>query len=178
MQRLLPDVSGQQVLDLGCGKGRLSRLALERGATRVIAADLSLAMLVEPDPFGGPRLVAEVGASIPFRRGCFDTVVCALILGHVEQLDLAVGAIAETIRPGGYLVVSDFHPFATLRGWERTFVDSEQGATYAVTQHLHLFSDYVRCLGQHGLTVEAMEELEWEGWPVVFVLRARKSSRR
>ena len=175
LERLLPDVTGHCVLDLGCGKGRVSRLVLERGAARAIAADLSLAMLADPHACGGPKLVAAAGSPLPFRGASFDTVVCALVLGHVERLDTALAAIAETLRPGGCLVVSDFHPYATLRGWERTFVDAEQGEACAIVQHLHLFSDYVRDLGERGLRVEALEELEWQGSPVVFVLRARKS---
>ena len=174
LERLLPEVAGRRVLDLGCGKGRISRLVLRRGASRAVAADLSLAMLGESGAFDGPKLVASARSPLPFRSASFDLVVCALVLGHVEDLDRALAAVADLLEPGGHLVVSDFHPYATLRGWQRTFVDPERGETCAIAQHLHMFSDYVRDLGRHGLTVEALEEICWEGSPVVFVLRARK----
>lgn len=173
LERLLPDVAGRQVLDLGCGKGRVCRLVTERGASRAIAADLTPAMLT--GPFPGPRLVASASGPLPFRPASFDVVVCALVLGHVEDLDRALTAMAALLRPGGHLLLSDFHPYATLRGWQRTFVDRQGGETFAVAQHLHLFSDYVRILGRQGLTVEALEEPRWQGSPVVFVLRAQKS---
>lgn len=174
LQRLLPDVAGRRVLDLGGGKGRACRLALERGASRAITADLSPAMLVGPDAFPGPKLVASASGPLPFRPASFDVVVCALVLGHVEDLDRALAAMSAVLRPGGHLLLSDFHPYATLRGWQRTFVDPERGETCAIAQHLHLLSDYVRVLGYEGLTVEALEEPRWEGSPVAFVLRARK----
>ncbi len=177
LAKLLPDVTGRRVLDLGCGKGRISQLAMEQGAAQAIASDLSLAMLVDRECYEGPKLISTASKSLPFRRHSFDLVVGALVLGHVEHLDRALAAIGNALRPGGALVVSDFHPFATLRGWQRTFKDSESGETHTITQHLHLFSDYVRELGRQGLIIEAMEEVLWEGSPVLFCLRAHKSKR-
>ena len=147
LERLLPDVTGHRVLDLGCGKGRVGGLALERGASRVIAADLSLAMLGRA-AIGAPKLAATAGGPLPFRPATFDTVVCALVLGHVDDLALALRSMADVLRPEGYLVLSDFHPYATLRGWQRTFVDPTSGATRAIVQHLHMLSDYVTAFGR------------------------------
>lgn len=112
--------------------------------------------------------------ALPFRPASFDAVICALVLGHVRDLPPAVEAISGVIRPGGLLLISDFHPFATLRGWQRTFVDAESGETFAVEHHLHLFADYLAIFARVGLRLEALEEPCWEGFPVAFVLRARK----
>ena len=171
---LLPDVAGRRVLDLGAGKGRLCRRLLELGASRAVAADLTLAMLTATGAYCGPRLVANAGRPLPFRDSAFDLVACALVLGHVEDLDGALSALAAVLAPGGHLLISDFHPYATLRGWRRTFDDLERGETRAIAQHLHLFSEYLRALRREGLEIEAMEEPEWHGSPVVFALRARK----
>ncbi|MEM7354266.1 MAG: class I SAM-dependent methyltransferase [Acidobacteriota bacterium] len=176
LETLLPEVAGRRILDLGCGKGRVARLVRQRGG-RAVAADRVLAMLSACDAVPGPKLVATLGSPLPFPRASFDGVVCALALGHVEGLSSALAAMVEVLRPGGFLLLSDFHPYATLRGWERTFVDPT-GQTCAVGQNLHLLSDYVRQLGRLGLVVEALEEPLWRGSPVVFVLRARLSPSR
>ena len=139
-----------------------------------VAADLTLAMLTGPDAFNGPRLVAPAHGPLPFRASAFDLVVCALVLGHVENLDRALASAAAVLAPGGQLLISDFHPYATLRGWQRTFADPKRGTTRAIAQHLHLFSDYVTALRREGLHVEALEEPLWQGSPVVFVMRAKK----
>ncbi len=174
LEKLLPETHGRLVLDLGCGRGRVARVVSRGGATTV-AADLSLAMLADAKAFPGARLAARVGAPLPFRSGSFDLVVCALVLGHVKSLSTALSGIADVLHPDGHLLLSDFHPYATLRGWDRTFEDPESGEKYAIEQHLHLFSDYVRELGRCGLTVDALEEVSWQGSPVVFVLRARRT---
>lgn len=171
LERLLPDLDGRDVLDAGGGRGRVAELALARGARRAVTSDFSLAMLRGARP--RQRTAADVRA-LPFRRDAFDVVVCALVLGHVADLDCALEALAAVLRPGGRLLVSDFHPFATLRGWQRTFTDA-RGRSHAIEQHLHLFSDYVDAFGRLGLTLEALAEPRWQGSPVVFVMRARKS---
>ncbi len=177
LERLMPDVEGLRVLDLGGGKGRVCRQVLELGARRAVAADLTLAMLTGDDSFQGPKLVAPAAGPLPFPVGAFDLVVCALVLGHVESLEDALVSAAGALAPGGHLLISDFHPYATLRGWQRTFTDPGGGKTRAITQHLHLFSDYLHILRREGLEIEAMEEPLWQGSPVVFVLRARKIDR-
>ena len=49
---LLPDVSGCTVLDAGSGTGRYVRLLNDRGATRVVGVDSSMAMLRRADSCG------------------------------------------------------------------------------------------------------------------------------
>ncbi|HEX9737405.1 MAG TPA: class I SAM-dependent methyltransferase [Thermoanaerobaculia bacterium] len=170
LERLLPALDGRAVLDAGGGKGRVAALALARGASRAVAADFSLAMLAGAR--AGHRVAADVGA-LPFLPETFDVVVCALVLGHVADLDRALAALAAVLRPGGHLLISDFHPFATLRGWQRTFTDG-RGRTHAIEQHLHLFADYVGAFRRLGLALEELEEPCWGGSPVVFAMRARK----
>jgi malonyl-CoA O-methyltransferase len=176
LERLLPELRGQAVLDLGCGRGRIAALAVAAGAARVVAADLSLAMLAGIPPSDRPvRRLASALPALPFRPASFNTVVCALVLGHVADLGAALAAIVAVLRPGGSLVLSDFHPSATQRGWERTFVDPESGRSFAIEHHLHLLADYRAAFVDQGLRLEALEEPAWDGTPVAFVMRARKA---
>ncbi len=45
MLALMPDLRGRDVLDLACGTGRYSRIALQAGARRAVGVDFSLPML-------------------------------------------------------------------------------------------------------------------------------------
>ena len=174
---ILPDLRDRVVLDLGAGKGRVSRLALERGARATVGMDFSLPMVraAAAARTAAAHWLAGDAQRLPFRRHAFDVVVCALMLGHVQDLDAALTGIAEIVRPGGTLLISDFHPYATLRGWQRAFLDDASGQEYAIEQHVHLFERYVGCLRPLGFELEALREPLYEGFPLVFALRARKA---
>ncbi len=173
---LLPPVHGCTVLDLGCGTGRTTTTLLDRGATLVVGIDRSRPMLRRAVD-GGPRpahwLQADA-AAVPLADGVVDLVVCGLMLGHVEDLRRPIDEMARVLRPGGALVVSDFHPAATIRGWRRTVMDPVSGREHEFEQHAHLLSDYADAFARHGIAMEALREPSHEGQAVAFVLRARK----
>jgi 2-polyprenyl-3-methyl-5-hydroxy-6-metoxy-1,4-benzoquinol methylase len=79
--RLLPELDGRDVVDLGCGFGAFARWAAERGA-RVDAFDLSRRMLAR-----AAELTAD-GAAITYQRADLDEVeLCA------AAYDLAYSAL-------------------------------------------------------------------------------------
>ncbi len=179
LARLLPELHDRVVLDLGCGKGRVARLALERGARETVGVDLSEAMLKAAAaslPASSVRWVQADGRTLPFEAASFDIVICALMMGHIDDLEAALSEMARVLRPGGLLLLSDFHPYATLRGWQRTFTDAESGRCFAIENHPHLFDAYLRCFNRLHLVLETLEEPCYEGYPVVFVMRVRKET--
>jgi malonyl-CoA O-methyltransferase len=174
--QVLPPLQARTVLDLGCGRGRIARLAAARGARRITAADQSRPMVAAAgaEPGAAPAVVADA-TQLPFRGQTFDVVVSALMMGHVAALGAALGEMARLLAAGGDLVISDFHPCATLRGWVRSFRSPRDGREYAIEQHAHLFADYLEHFHRLGLRLEALREPLYEGFPVAFALRARKS---
>lgn len=175
IEGLIPPLDGGRFLDLGCGKARLSRVALDSGATRCIAVDFSAAMLTAPSAFRSPRVsrVQATAACFPFAQASFDAIGVALTLGHVPDLSEPLTEMRRVLRPGGWLLISDFHPAATSRGWERSFTDPETGRTFAVRQHLHPLAKYREILDELGFVIETLVEREFEGQPVIFALRGR-----
>lgn len=177
LERVLPDLENRTVLDLGCGRGRITRLALQRGARNTVGVDCSEAMLeAAAASIASPR-AAWVQASVPdvpLKTGTVDVVIAALVMGHVPNLDAALAEVNRVLTSRGMVLITDFHPFATARGWQRTFEDARNGCTYAIEQHLHLFADYIRCFQRLDIELEALEELCHDGFPLVFALRARK----
>ncbi len=121
--RLLPDVAGADVLDIGCGDGTQARRLASLGARRVLGIDPSARMLTLAASSAQPRVSycrasAETLALAP---ECLDLVVSSLALHYVAGYGMLVRRIARWLRPGGHLVYSVEHPICTARdpmtGW-------------------------------------------------------------
>jgi len=99
-----------RVLDLGAGTGDLSRALLDAGAARVVAADLTPAMLRRAP--SGPRLVPVLADALrlPFRDASFDRVASAFLLRNVEDVGAALAETARVLRPGGIAVCLEMTP--------------------------------------------------------------------
>ncbi len=90
------------VLDLACGTGDLTRLALRDGY-RVVGADLSAGMLAV-NGTSAPVVEAD-GSGLPFAASTFDGVVCGYALRNFTDLAAALGECARVLRAGGRLAV-------------------------------------------------------------------------
>lgn len=171
---LLPPLEGLRVLDLACGTGRYARLAQARGA-QVIGLDNSAAMLRAG---ALPLSVLASVEALPLATGSIDGVICALALGHLPSLVDPLAEISRVLRPGGWALLSDFHPYMVLAGAKRTFT-APDGRTYAVEHYLHSWSDYLAAATAAGLLFEAAAEPALDGSaetapPVVLVVRLHK----
>lgn len=101
-------LAGGRVLDLGAGTGVAGRAALAAGARSVVCADSAVGMLRRCEARLHP-VAADVTA-LPFGDGCFDLVLAAFCLGH---LDRPVAGLREARRVGAALAASSF-----AAGWD------------------------------------------------------------
>ena len=118
-----------RAIDVGCGTGRWTfRLS-------AIGIDASPGMLAiaARKPGLRDRLVVGDAANLPVASASADLVLCALTFGHVRDQASAMREFARILRPGGVLLISDFHPDATARGWRRTF--RRDGEVYELENH-------------------------------------------
>ena len=157
---VLGDVAGLEVLDAACGTGRYAFLLAQSGA-RVTGIDASKDMLAH-----ARRKAEEHGVSMdlrlgdlremPFADGSFDLAICALAFCHLPDIGPPVRELARVLRPGGRVVISDFHPFCLLMGWRTALHRPE--ATYWIENRLHLTEEYVRSLLDAGFTLTDLRE--------------------
>ena len=112
------DLQGKEVLDVGCGTGIISLLALQKGAAKVVCGDISNYMLevgrtkAERQGYSAERIdFRQLDAeSLPFEDARFDFVMTGMTLGLLPDPEKAVTEMVRVLRPGGLLSVSAHGP--------------------------------------------------------------------
>ena len=172
---VLGDVSGLDVLELGCGAGQWS-IALAPRAARPVGLDQSLVQLKhavtnrEATRVTVP-FVAASGEAVPFRDASFDVVFCDH--GAMSFCDprITVPEVARLLRPGGLLAFSQASPLLYLT-WDerRERQDTRLHRSYFGLERLDLgdgtvdfqlpHSAWFRLFREHGFAVEDFIELQ------------------
>ncbi|SEL91703.1 class I SAM-dependent methyltransferase [Rhodococcus maanshanensis] len=182
--RLLGDVAGRDVLEVGCGSAPCARWLAGQGA-RAVGLDLSMGMLtrgVEAMAKGGPRVpLVQAGAeSLPFADESFDIVCSAFgAVPFVADSALVMREVARVLRPGGLWVFAVNHPIrwifpddpgpkgltATMPYFDRTpYVEVDDDGTPTYVEHHRTIGDRVRELVAAGLEVRDIVEPDWPEW--------------
>jgi malonyl-CoA O-methyltransferase len=153
----LTDVRGKMVFDVSCGVGRWLAHAQAQGAA-AIGTDLCPEMLIQASKKPGlsGRLAVADTCSLPLPSRRADVALCALSLGHMTPMEPALAEIARTVRPGGQLIVTDFHPGAIDRGWKRTF--RNQGRLYEIETYPYTTARLLDCARLCGLVLQDLLE--------------------
>lgn len=103
------DVSGRDVVDVGCGAGGLVRFLRHAGAsvTGVECGEAMIGQARENDPEHASAYIEGVGQDLPLDSESVDLVVFSYSLHHVpaDQLSPALAEAARVLRPGGQLAV-------------------------------------------------------------------------
>ncbi len=135
MNGLIPDVTGQRILDAGCGHGRYADWLCDQGAD-VVAVDSNEAMLEQARRRLGNRATVRHGdltESLPFAEDTFDGIVSGLSLHYVEDWRVPFAEFARLLRPGGFLTFSTHHPVDEYTAFEPTnyFAIEKQHMTWS-----------------------------------------------
>jgi SAM-dependent methyltransferase len=179
--RLLGDVAGRDVLEVGCGSAPCARWLATAGA-RPVALDLSAAMLRHAAARGArtdvPVPLVQAGAErLPFGDGSFDVACSAFgAVPFVAEPRRVMREVARVLRPGGRWVFAVNHPMRWmfsddpgpdgLRVQQSYFdrtpyleVDGSGAATYV--EHHRTLGDRVRDVVAAGLLLDDVVEPEW-----------------
>lgn len=176
VEKFLPDLAGKNVLDAGCGSGKFCLIAEKNNASKILGIDLSPKMieLTRPHCLSSELRCDDISIS-PIEKNAYDVIICALVLGHIENLKPALSNLLTGLKKGGILIVTDFHPFLTLLKSKRTFKDTKSGETYEISHYLHLFEEYFKLFREYEAIVQELEEPLFNGSPVVFGMKVMKS---
>lgn len=163
-------VANRNLLDVGCGTRRRLR---EARATLAVGVDLTPEMLACPE--GGGAVAAADVRALPFDVASFDVVWCRLVIGHVRELAAAYAELSRVCRPGGTVVVTDFHPDAVAVGHRRTFRDAD-GTVREIEHYVHVPRDHETVAAAVGLRLSTRRHGEVGPLVRPFYERAHKLS--
>lgn len=175
VEKMLPDLHGKRILDAGCGPGKFCALAEKQNAVTISGIDLSPNMIEQARqncPLG--NFQCDDLSQIPIQENAFDVIICALALGHVENLSPVLDKLLKALDYGGIFIITDFHPFLTLMQSKRTFKDPLSGRKFEVRHYLHFFEEYFRSFVKYKVIVEDWAEPLYDSVPVVFAVRLKK----
>ena len=152
VKELLAPVSlrGRELVDLGCGTGRHWPLLLEMQPARIRGFDSSPGMIDRlKEKFNGAQAFVSDGPALPgVADGSVDLLISTLTIAHIEAPAAYFKEWHRVLKPGGLVLITDYHPEALARGAKRTF--RHQNETIAIRNHVHSL-DWLRSMaGQLG----------------------------
>ena len=101
------EMKGKLVLEVGCGAGRFTEIALSTGA-RIVSVDYSSAVDAcweNHRPNHDLNVIQGDIYHLPFKPGAFDYVFCFGVLQHVPDVKKSFMALPKQLKSGGQLSV-------------------------------------------------------------------------
>ena len=199
---LLGYISGKQIVDYGCGEGKLLEELLSGGAS-CYGYDISTAMIQQARKRIGvyAQLQTIESGKIPLSSDSIDAVVSNLVLmmcKDVQKIKDIFADVFRVLRENGLFIFSVTHPaFAAYQftmhrnifsakfdyfseGQAYQFILQKENGTEITDSHFidyhYPLSTYLNLLPKIGFTFEEMKEKRIHGndYPPYLVVKARK----
>jgi SAM-dependent methyltransferase len=185
--KVIGNVTGLRILDVGCGNGSLARHLAKMG-NRVTGIDASAPIIDKAkareaqNPLGVTYRVADAANLEMFEHGAFDLVVSNMSLMDTEHADRAITEMARVVEPDGRCVFCLCHPCFDVPGastWLLEGIGKQLTPSRRISRYNEVFSEwapfssdrtfdmlayhgplswYVRAIREAGLAVTAFEE--------------------
>lgn len=126
LKKMLPDLEGKSILDLGCGFGWHCKYAAQHGAKDIVGIDSSEKMLAQAEKINADKNIEYRKASIEeleVNREAFDVVISSLALHYVEDFQQVCKKVHHGLRENGYFVFSVEHPIFSAYGNQQWYTD-------------------------------------------------------
>lgn len=178
--RLLGDVSGKRVVELGIARNAVTLAAL--GAK-------SIALDPDPDQIAELRAAAATaGVSVQCHHGdlgdlgfapsgSIDVVVASHTLDDVDDLGRTLRQVHRVLKPGAVFVIAMAHPFAAIASVAATTADGAPAPVRRYGDGQRTIGELLTALARTNYRIEAFHELGVSAdspVPTVLVVKTRK----
>ena len=173
--RLMPDLHGKRVLELGCGSGHSLKWCAEHGAAELWGVDLSARQIENARRQLAERDISACLINAPMEapgdlpRDYFDVVYSIYAIGWTTSLTDTLRQVSHSLKMGGVLIFSWDHPlmrcvdaaddrlvFTGQYVRDESFSYVQRGQPVTV-QHRRM-STYINALADAGFAVERLIE--------------------
>jgi len=131
------DVSNAIIADIGCGTGRHWKKMFNKNPKKLIGFDVSegmLKMLQQKFPVAQTYLLLNDELSQLQNESC-DIIISTLTIAHIKNAGAAIAEWNRVLKPGGQMIITDYHPSALQNGAKRTFKHNNK--TVAIKNYVH-----------------------------------------
>lgn len=138
IKRLLPDLKGKRVVDLGCGFGWFCRFAGEQGAKSVLGVDISKNMITKARTFPSNSSVTYKIAdldTISLSKDSFDLAYSSLTFHYVKDFARLMRVVYDSLTPKSYFIFTMEHPIYTAPQHQKLTVNSDGSQTWLLNNY-------------------------------------------
>jgi len=139
------------IADVGCGTGRHWQELLDAGPQRLVGFDVSSGMLTrlkEKVPGAEAYLIKDYRLTELDDQTC-DYLISTLAIAHMNDFDKALKEWTRVLKPGGLMILTDYHPNALENGANRTF--QYHNKMISVRNRIYPIESIKQMAGQLGL---------------------------
>jgi ubiquinone/menaquinone biosynthesis C-methylase UbiE len=162
--KLLGNVKGKRILDVGCGTGRYA-IDLAKGGAIVEGIDLSNEMLEIARKKAKKegielKLTCQDISKISYPKNQFDIVISNLVISHVNDFKKAIKEMVRVCKLKGIIIISTIHPDLISQKREKWAPFHLEDKTLLIRRHKRGVSDYVNSLNQNGAKVKEVSHIK------------------
>jgi len=188
IRKMLPDLKGKSIIDLGCGTGRFAFWFEKEKPGRIVGVDLAAKKAKE---LSSRVEFFKADIAKPFTEEKFDFVFSSTVSHYIENLDALFSNVCGMLKPAGICIFSVMNPVYTAQypikkgenfpddsEWTVRYLDKrERGylqpwieyndsiANFLSYSFHHTFSDYINAIIRSGMRIlETQEPLPPEEW--------------
>ncbi|HEX3374337.1 MAG TPA: methyltransferase domain-containing protein, partial [Edaphobacter sp.] len=197
LSRMLPDIAGIDVLDVGCGTGRWLQLLASHHPASLVGVDNSPEMLQRASAKLGTKSTLHLGSctALPIPGAITDLILASFVLSYLDSIEAFARELHRVARPGANIFLTDMHPDTAISlNWKRSFKANDveenlQVRTHSLHQIVDAFQshgfDLLTCIepgfdSPEKTTFEQSAKLESyeaaENLPAIYILQLRKRS--
>ncbi|TDM11962.1 class I SAM-dependent methyltransferase [Macrococcus lamae] len=182
-KKMIPDLKGAHVLDLGCGYGWHCEYAVAEGAEHVVGVDISEKMIERAKQQPNADKITYIQGSLDDLEGLnfetheFDVVMSSLALHYLPSFSEVVEEVKQVLTINGTFVFSVEHPIFTAHGSQDWIYDDagnkvswpvdnyhregERQTNFlgeSVTKYHKTMAHYLSVLIEHNFVIKGIDE--------------------